>query len=168
MSGNCPLCGAPLNLGLNFCVVCGRRSSGHESSKMVGLKSATRQSDLTQKIEITEGMLKRGSKPKVALRFRKVRGLWSQVFYLFVGISLFFCAIRYVLEPKSFTTQVQRTVHSIVEKGPIKHVQSMFGIKSAPAVKKPVKPPTKKKKKKIRARKQPRAKQKTKAPAAPN
>ncbi len=102
MSGNCPLCGAPLNLGLNFCVVCGRRSSGGESSKMVGLKSAARQSDLTQKIDISDGRFKRAGKPKVALRFRKVRGLWSQVFYVFVGISLFFCAIRYVLEPKKF------------------------------------------------------------------
>jgi hypothetical protein len=166
MSGNCPLCGAPLNLGLNFCVVCGRRSSGGESSKMVGLKSAARQSDLTQKIDISDGRFKRAGKPKVALRFRKVRGLWSQVFYVFVGISLFFCAIRYALEPKSFTVQVQRSVHSLLEKSPIKHVQNMLGIKQTAQPKKPAKPPAKKvKKKKARIRKQTKVKAHQKPPA---
>ncbi len=166
MSGNCPLCGAPLNLGLNFCVVCGRRSIGGESSKMVGLKSAARQSDLTQKIDISDGRFKRPGKPKVALRFRKVRGLWSQVFYVFIGIALFFCGIRYVLEPKSFTGQVQRSVHSILEKNPIKHVQNMLGIKQAAQPKKPVKPPAKKvKKKKTRIRKHTRVKAHQKPPS---
>jgi hypothetical protein len=160
MSGNCPLCGAPLNLGLNFCVVCGRRSIGNESSKIVGLRSAARQSDLTQKIDLNEERFKRAGKPKVALRFRKVRGLWTQVIFVFVGISLFFCAIRYVLEPKSFAGQVQRTVHSLLEKGPIKHVQGMLGLKPEAKLKKPVKPPPKKmKKKKTRTRKRTRAKQ---------
>ncbi|MCC7527613.1 MAG: hypothetical protein IT342_03760 [Candidatus Melainabacteria bacterium] len=148
MSGNCPLCGAPLNLGLNFCVVCGRRSIGNESSKIVGLRSAARQSDLTQKIDLNEEKFKRAAKPKVELRFRKVRGLWTQVIYVFVGISLFFCAIRYVLEPKSLTVQIQRTVHSLLEKDPIKHVQGLLGLKPAAKVKKPVKPPVKKVKKK--------------------
>ncbi len=166
MSGNCPLCGAPLNLGLNFCVVCGRRSIGNESSKIVGLRSAARQSDLTQKIDLNEERFKRAGKPKVALRFRKVRGLWTQVIFVFVGISLFFCAIRYVLEPKSFTGQVQRTVHSLLEKDPIKHVRSMLGLKPAATGKSTIKAPAKKvKQKKTRTRKHTRVKQKHKPPA---
>jgi cytochrome c biogenesis protein ResB len=121
---------------------------------MVGLKAASRQSDLTQKIDLNDERFKKGiSKPRVALRFRKVRGLWTQVFYVFLGISLFFCAIRYVLEPKSFSGHVQRTVHSLLEKNPLQHVQGLLGIKPAATAKKPVKPPPKKvKKKKTRSR----------------
>lgn len=163
MSGNCPLCGAPLNLGLNFCVVCGRRSSGGESSKIVGLKSATRASDLTQKIDISDGKFSNLKKAKTPLRFRKVRGMWTQVFYVFLGVSLFFCAIRFVLEPKSFHEGVQRTVHTIMQKDPIQHVQSFLGVKPA-AVKKPVKPAKPAKKKKVR-KKRPRSRQKTAAQA---
>lgn len=158
MSGNCPLCGAPLNLGLNFCVVCGRRAVGNESSKIVGLKAASRASDLTQKIDISDGRFNKAAKKKTPLRFRKVRGLWSQVFYVFLGVSLFFCAIRYALEPKSFTGHVQRTVHMIMEKSPVQHVQGMLGLKPEVKKKTPVKsPPTKVKKKKTRSRKKARA-----------
>ncbi len=95
-----------------------------------------------------------------------MRGLWTQVIYVFVGISLFFCAIRYVLEPKSFTVQVQRTVHTLLEKDPIKHVQGLLGLKPAAKPKKPVKPPAKKvKKKKVRTRKHTHVKQQHKPPA---
>lgn len=164
MSGNCPLCGAPLNLGLNFCVVCGRRSGGGESSKIVGLKSASRASDLTQKIDISDGKFSNLKKSKTPLRFRKVRGLWSQVFYVFLGVSLFFCAVRFVLEPKSFHEGVQRTVHTIMQKDPIQHVQSLLGVKPA-VVKKPAKPakPTKATKKKKTKKKRTKAKQKAAA-----
>jgi uncharacterized Zn finger protein (UPF0148 family) len=162
MSGNCPLCGAPLNLGLNFCVVCGRRSSGNESSKIVGLKAATRQSDLTQKIDISDGKFSNLKKSKTPLRFRKVRGLWTQVFYVFLGVSLFFCAIRFALEPKSFHEGVQRTVHTIMQKNPIQHVQSFLGVKPA-AVKKPAKPAKSTTKKKKTKKKRNRASKKTPA-----
>ncbi|PZM80569.1 MAG: hypothetical protein DKT66_15035 [Candidatus Melainabacteria bacterium] len=147
MSGNCPLCGAPLNLGLNFCVVCGRRAIGSESSKIVGLKAATRASDLTQKIDISDGRFNKTAKKKTPLRFRKVRGLGTQVFYVFLGVSLFFCAIRYVLEPASFTGHVQRTVHMILDKNPVQHVQGMLGIKPEVKKKPPEKPPAKQTKK---------------------
>ncbi len=152
MSGSCPLCGAPLNLGLNFCVVCGRRAIGNESSKIVGLRSASRASDLTQKIDLNDPRFKGTNKKKTPLRFRKVRGLWTQVVYVFLGVSLFFCAIRYVLEPKSFTAHVQRTVHMVMEKTPLQHVQGMLGLKPEVKKKPPAKPPAKKvKKRKTRA-----------------
>jgi len=162
MSGNCPLCGAPLNLGLNFCVVCGRRAIGNESSKMVGLKAASRASDLTQKIDLNDPIFGKASKKKTPLRFRKVRGLGSQVFYVFLGVSLFFCAVRYALEPKSFTGHVQRTVHMIMEKNPVQHVQGMLGlkpeVKKKPAAKPTAKPtPSKTKKKRTRSHKRTRA-----------
>ncbi len=153
MSGSCPLCGAPLNLGLNFCVVCGRRAIGGESSKIVGLRSASRASDLTQKIDLNDPRFKGTSKKKTPLRFRKVRGLWTQVLYVFLGVSLFFCGIRYALEPKSFTAHVQRTVHMVMEKTPLQHVQGLLGLKPEVKKKPPAKPPDKKvKKKKTRTR----------------
>lgn len=154
MSGNCPLCGAPLNLGLNFCVVCGRRAIGNESSKMVGLKAASRASDLTQKIDLNDPRFGKAVKKKTPLRFRKVRGLGNQVFYVFLGVSLFFCAIRYALEPKSFTGHVQRTVHMIMEKNPVQHVQGMLGLKPEVKKKPAAKPaPAKTKKKRTRGHK---------------
>lgn len=158
MSGSCPLCGAPLNLGLNFCVVCGRRAIGSESSKIVGLRSASRASDLTQKIDLNDPRFKASNKKKTPLRFRKVRGLWTQVIYVFVGVSLFFCAIRYVLEPKSFTQHVQRTVHMVMEKTPLQHVQGLLGLKPEVKKKSPAKqPPKKDKKKRTRSRRHQKA-----------
>lgn len=158
MSGNCPLCGAPLNLGLNFCVVCGRRAIGNESSKMVGLKAASRASDLTQKIDLNDPIFGKASKKKTPLRFRKVRGLGTQVVYVFMGVTLFFCAIRYALEPKSFTGSVQRTVHMIMKKSPVQHMQGLLGGKPEVKKKTPAKPPAQKvKKKRPRAHKRNRA-----------
>ena len=165
MSGNCPLCGAPLNLGLNFCVVCGRRSTCSESSKIVGLRSATRQSDMTARLDLNDPELKQGlKKAGKPLRFRKVRGLWTQVFYVFTGVSLFFCAVRFALDPKSFHEGVQRTVHTFMDKDSIKNMQGMLGLQPQQAtVTKPASaPPKKAKKKKARSRKRAHSKQKQK------
>lgn len=121
MSGNCPMCGAPLNLGLNFCVVCGRRSSTNESSKILGLKSAARQADMTAKIELDgKKIAKIAHKPKIALRFRKVRGIWTQSLYVVVGICLFFVAVRFALDRTAFHHDVQRSVHAFLQKDPLK------------------------------------------------
>lgn len=138
MSGNCPMCGAPLNLGLNFCVVCGRRSSTNESSKIIGLKSATRQADMTAKIELDDKRLAKVTrKPKTALRFRKVRGIWTQSLYVIVGICLFFVAVRFAIDRTAFHHDVQRSVHALLRTEPLK------GLKGAIGEPKKVSPPQK-------------------------
>jgi len=98
MSSNCPYCGATLNFGLKFCVVCGRQTAA--TNKMGGsiLKSGARQMDSTRRIdEDTASALVRNKRH--ALRFRKgVRTLGQTIFYGFVAGSLFFCAVRFAVE----------------------------------------------------------------------
>ncbi len=147
MSGNCPMCGAPLNLGLNFCVVCGRRSSTNESSKILGLKSAARQADMTAKIELDgKKIAKIAHKPKIALRFRKVRGIWTQSLYVVVGICLFFVAVRFALDRTAFHHEIQRSVHALLQKDPLKTLGGT--IKQPSKVSAPKKATTKKTRKK--------------------
>ncbi|MBC7999835.1 MAG: hypothetical protein IAF58_17910 [Leptolyngbya sp.] len=157
MSGNCPMCGAPLNLGLNFCVVCGRRSSTNESSKILGLKSVARQADMTAKIELDgKKIAKIAPKPKTALRFRKVRGIWTQSLYVVVGICLFFVAVRFALDRTAFHHEVQRSVHALLQKDPLKALSG--STKQPGKVSAPTKAATKKARKKRTRRTHRRAK----------
>jgi hypothetical protein len=55
MSGSCPYCGAKLNYGIKFCVVCGRPINGQDSgkaSKMAGgMRSGIRPADVTRRLD---------------------------------------------------------------------------------------------------------------------
>lgn len=99
MPASCPYCGATLNFGLKFCVVCGRHTSAADMSKMGGgLKSGIKQADLTRRLDdnLSAGDFERARKPT---KLRKhIRSLSEHLFYLFIGAALFFCAIRYTLQ----------------------------------------------------------------------
>lgn len=127
---------------------------------MVGLKQAQRASDLTARIDLNDERYGKGNKKaKTPLRFRKVRGLGTQVFYVFLGVSLFFCAVRFAITGTLLPDGVQRNVHSFLTKDPLKQV--FGGGTQKPAAKQTTKAKTqtkKSKKKKVRSRK--RAKQK--------
>lgn len=142
MPGICPLCGATLNPGVKFCVVCGRRSASEESSKMGAIKSGVRHADMTRHIdsEDVEDIVRKGRKP---LRFRQVRSLWVQILYIVVGVALFFCAVRFVLE-KMLPPHMQRTVHSFIKESPV----SKISLPRPPVIKDKPKPPAPGKKKK--------------------
>lgn len=99
MPASCPYCGATLNFGLKFCVVCGRHTSAADMSKMGGgLKSGIKQADLTRRLDdnLSAGDFERARKPT---RLRKhIRSLSEHIFYVFIGAALFFCAIRFTLQ----------------------------------------------------------------------
>ncbi len=98
MSSNCPYCGATLNFGLKFCVVCGRQTAA--TNKMGGsiLKAGARQMDMTRRIDEDTAAAHVRTK-RHALRFRKgVRTLGQTIFYGFIAGSLFFCAVRFAVE----------------------------------------------------------------------
>lgn len=148
MPGVCPLCGATLNLGLKFCVVCGRSATGDESSKMGGIKTGVRQADSTSRIDADEALEAAIAKGKRPLRFRHVRSLYVQLIYIFIGLSLFFCAIRYILDTV-FPGRLQRTVHTLQQELKKMPVSKMI----PPQIQKlgdQLKPPPPKKKKRRR------------------
>lgn len=99
MPASCPYCGATLNFGLKFCVVCGRHTSANEMSKMGGgLKSGIKQQDMTRRLDenLSSNDFNSSRKPT---RFRKhVKSVSEHMVYLFIGIALFFCAIRFTVQ----------------------------------------------------------------------
>ncbi len=114
MSANCPYCGATLNFGLKFCVVCGRQSAA--TNKMGGtvLKTGARQADMTRRID-EEFMAAQVRSKRKALRFRKsIRTLGQTIFYGFIAGTLFFCAVRFALE-SVFPGSIKRVVVPLVE-----------------------------------------------------
>ncbi len=98
MPASCPYCGAILNFGLKFCIVCGRHTTSNEISKLGGLKSGIRQQDLTRRLDdnLSSSDFEK-ARQSTKLR-RHVRSLSEQLFYLLIGATLFFCAIRFTLQ----------------------------------------------------------------------
>lgn len=125
MSASCPYCGAKLNYGLKFCVVCGRHISGVERGKIGGLRGGLRQADITRRLDelITVARFKK-SKRQTTLG-TGIRWLSINIFYMFVGIALFFCAAKYAIEA-FFPGQAQRIVMPLQDllKGPEKTASS--------------------------------------------
>ncbi len=126
MSASCPYCGAKLNYGLKFCVVCGRHISGVERGKIGGLRGGLRQADITRRLDelITVARFKK-SKRQTTIG-TGIRWFSINVFYLFVGIGLFFCAAKYAVEA-FFPGQAQRIVmpfQELLPKGPEKTASS--------------------------------------------
>jgi hypothetical protein len=114
MPGNCPYCGATINFGLRFCVVCGRHVSANNKMGGTAVKSGMRESDMTHRIDEDFMQAQKQSKRR-ALRFRRsVRTLGQTVFYGFVAGALFFCAVRFALEA-AFPGSIQRFVVPLVE-----------------------------------------------------
>src|SRR6516165_2684874 len=112
MAASCSYCGATLNFGLKFCVVCGRQTIA-ALNKMGGIKSGGRHGDSTRRMADNQSTQNRNRKR--ALRFRKgIRTLSQTVFYGFVAGALFFCAVRVTLQA-FFPGKVNRLVAPIFE-----------------------------------------------------
>jgi hypothetical protein len=127
MPASCPFCGATLNFGLKFCVVCGRHTSSNEMTKMGGgLKSGIKQQDATRRLDdnLSSSDFERTRKPT---RLRKhVRSLGEHLFYLLVGATLFFCAIRFTLQTY-FPGKVHRILAPILGKNSAVVEQTLTG-----------------------------------------
>jgi|GEM_PF-470748 hypothetical protein len=100
MSAICPYCGAKLNLGLKFCVVCGRhitqdRALGKLSG---GLKAGFRPADITRRLDelITVARFKKSRRNQTVERGS--RFLFLNVIYLLAFSGLFYAAIQFSLE----------------------------------------------------------------------
>jgi hypothetical protein len=99
MSAVCPYCGAKLNLGLKFCVVCGRHVTQDRAlGKLGGLKTGFRPADITRRLDelITVARFKRSRRDQVVER--SSRWLFLNVIYLVVFSGLFYTAIQFSLE----------------------------------------------------------------------
>jgi len=113
MSGTCPYCGAPLNFGLKFCIVCGRQS-GDVVNKMGNLRTGTRQAEAARRVDDT-GQSVDYSIQKKSLRFgNKVRVLLQTIMYGFIAGTLFFCSVKVALEA-DVAERVSRVVSPVIE-----------------------------------------------------
>jgi hypothetical protein len=113
MAASCSYCGATLNFGLKFCVVCGRQTI-LALNKMGGIKSGIRHADMTRRLGDSQSALIYRSR-KRSLRFRKsIRTFTQTIFYGFIVGALFFCAIRFTLQTL-FPGRVNRLVAPIFE-----------------------------------------------------
>lgn len=107
MSSTCPYCGAKLNLGLKFCVVCGRHVA-HDSMGKVGggLRGGFRPADITRRLDelITVARFRKSRRShdfERGSRFVFINGV-----YLFIATGLFYAALQFTLEtafPGKFT-----------------------------------------------------------------
>lgn len=113
MSGTCPYCGAPLNFGLKFCIVCGRQS-GDVVTKMGNLRAGARQAEAAKRGD-DSGQQVDYQIQKKTLRFgNKVRVLLQTMIYGFIAGTLFFCAVKLALEV-DISERVQRIAAPIIE-----------------------------------------------------
>ncbi|MBK8222423.1 MAG: hypothetical protein IPK73_15480 [Candidatus Obscuribacter sp.] len=99
MSGSCPYCGAKLNYGIKFCVVCGRPIQGSETGRMGGgMRSGIRPADVTRRLEdlMTAARFRR-SKRQVTLD-QSVHLFSLNAFSVVTGIALLFCAVKLSLD----------------------------------------------------------------------
>lgn len=97
MSGTCPFCGAKLNLGLNFCVGCGRQGADKPRGQMSGLRGGFRAADITRRLDeiITVSRFRKSRKNHEVTKGARwfiVNGTFSVV-----AIALFYCAVQYSL-----------------------------------------------------------------------
>lgn len=99
MSGSCPYCGAKLNYGIKFCVVCGRPIAGPDTGRVgSGMRSGIRPADVTRRLDdlMTVARFRR-SKRSTSID-RTMRWFSLNAMSITVGICLFFCAIKLSLD----------------------------------------------------------------------
>ncbi|MBI1271414.1 hypothetical protein GC174_13375 [bacterium] len=116
MSASCPYCGAKLNLGLRFCVVCGRHVTTDNLGKYGGLRGGFRPADITRRLDeiISVGRFKKSRQSHNVQRVAR----WTIVntVYLVVATGLFYSAVVYSLElmfPGKFK-ETQLPVESLI------------------------------------------------------
>jgi hypothetical protein len=99
MSASCPFCGTNLNFGLKFCVVCGRHTTSSDISRLGGLKTGVKQSEKTRSLDdaISSSDFEKARTKPISL-FKHIRSIGEQLFYVFIGLTLFFCATRFTLQ----------------------------------------------------------------------
>jgi hypothetical protein len=99
MSGSCPYCGAKLNYGIKFCVVCGRPIAGPDTGRVgSGMRSGIRPADVTRRLDdlMTVARFRR-SKRSTSVD-RTMRWFSLNAMSITVGICLFFCAVKLSLD----------------------------------------------------------------------
>ncbi|MBX9691717.1 MAG: hypothetical protein K2Z81_04985 [Cyanobacteria bacterium] len=91
--GACPYCGAKLNPGLKFCVLCGRHISQDSRDRLGGLKGGLRPSDITWRLAeiITVGQFRR-SRRNIGME-RNVRNSVKFVFAFATNFLICFCLL---------------------------------------------------------------------------
>ncbi len=95
----CPYCGAKLNLGLKFCVVCGRHVAHDNMGKVGGgLRGGFRPADITRRLDemITVARFRRSRRSHELER--GTRFVFVNTLYLFVATGLFYAALQFSLE----------------------------------------------------------------------
>lgn len=99
MSGSCPYCGAKLNYGIKFCVVCGRPISTQDAGRVGGgMRSGIRPADVTRRLEdlMTAARFKR-SKRTTHLD-QQIHFVGLNAFSVVLAIALLFCAVKLSLD----------------------------------------------------------------------
>jgi len=98
-AATCPYCGAKLNLGLKFCVVCGRHVTIDSMGKVGGgLRGGFRPADITRRLDelITVARFRRSRRSHELERGS--RFVFVNALYLFVATGLFYVALQFSLE----------------------------------------------------------------------
>jgi len=98
-AATCPYCGAKLNLGLKFCVVCGRHVTVDSMGKVGGgLRGGFRPADITRRLDelITVARFRRSRRSHELER--GTRFVFVNALYLFVATGLFYAALQFSLE----------------------------------------------------------------------
>ncbi len=102
MSGSCPYCGAKLNYGIKFCVVCGRPINGQESgkaSKMAGgMRSGIRPADVTRRLDDLMTVARFKHSKRTTTLDSNMRWVSLNFVSVALGIALFFCAVKISLD----------------------------------------------------------------------
>jgi hypothetical protein len=131
MSGSCPYCGAKLNYGIKFCVVCGRPIAGPDTGKAGagGMRSGIRPADVTRRLDdlMTVARFRR-SKRSTHLD-RGMRWFSLNAVSIAVGVCLFFCAVKMSLDG-GLVSKKDKLI------APLEHILSNIGIKDNDAKKK--------------------------------
>lgn len=98
-AATCPYCGAKLNLGLKFCVVCGRHVTADNLGRVGGgLRGGFRPADITRRLDemITVARFRRSRRSHHLER--GTRFVFINTLYLFVATGLFYAALQFSLE----------------------------------------------------------------------
>lgn len=102
MSASCPYCGAKLNYGIKFCVVCGRPITGGDQGKSAkvggGMRAGIRPADVTRRLDDLMTVAKFRHSKRTTDLDRGVRLLSLNAVSIAMGILLFFCAIKVSLD----------------------------------------------------------------------
>ena len=113
MTAACPYCGSPLNLGLKFCVVCGRQASPSAKTKMGKLKGGSRHAGMTKPLDDSgrSGLFNHSKREfKFSLWFHYIA---LNCLYLIIAIMLLYCAGRFALELAS-QGQIHRLISPLI------------------------------------------------------